>query len=79
MIHYPLTPIHDIFKTEMKTFKGSLVNVAKVIREGLTGFTLFDLRDADYCFIAEEWESTTIDVYNQMQNEEFRKQYGEEY
>ena len=79
MIHYPLTPIHEIFKTEMTSFRGSLANLGKMVKDGNIGYTLFELRESDYVFIAEQWETAMINEFQRRQDEEFRKQYGEEY
>ena len=79
MIHRPLTLVHDIFKTKMDTWSVSMENCAKVIKQGLIGYTLFNLRVSDYVFIAEQWESQVINEYQKLQNEQFRQQYGEEY
>lgn len=78
-IHFPLKPIRDIHKTKMEVFTGSLENCATVVKEGLTGFTLIKLRDIDYAFISEQWENSMIEAYRQMQDRQFREQYGEEY
>ena len=79
MIHYPLTPINEIYKTKRESFLGSLDNQAKVIREGMMGFTVFELRPTDYAIIAEEWETAVINTYQMMQDAQFQNRYGEEY
>jgi hypothetical protein len=60
----------------METFKGSLVNSGKTIVNGLVGHTLFNLRPTDYAFIAEQWESSLIAAYQQMQENNFKSQYN---
>lgn len=78
MIHYPLSPITSIYKTKGETTKVSMENQATLVKE-LLGFTLLELRDVDYCFIAEEWENVVINTFRHMQERQFKEQYGEEY
>ena len=78
MIHYPLTPIHEIYPTKLDTFKGSLVHQANTVKQ-LVGFTMLHLRDMDYLMIGDEWENIVIITYQEMQKRQFIQQYGEEY
>ena len=78
MIHYPLTPIQEIYPTKLDTFKGSLVYQANTVKQ-LVGFTMLHLRDMDYLLIGDEWENIVILTYQEMQKRQFIQQYGEEY
>ncbi len=77
-LHFPLTQITEIFKTKRDTVKVSMVNQAKVVSQ-LIGFTEILLRDMDYEAIGYRWEDIMIATYQQMQEDQFRKQYGDEY
>jgi len=79
MLHYPLTPVHKIYKPKMDTFKGSIESMAEVIKAGFLGFSLLNLRPMDYAMIAETWETAMINEYQKRQNNSFRQMYGEEY
>lgn len=77
-LHFPLTPISEIYRTKRDTVKVSMVNQAKVVNQ-LIGFTELLLRNQDYEAIGYRWEDIMIATYTQMQEEQFRKQYGDEY
>ena len=77
-VHFPLKPIRDIHYTKMDTFRGTDENIAKVIKDGLCGFTLIQLRELDYLMIAEQWESSMIAAYQKLQEKQFIEEYGQE-
>jgi hypothetical protein len=65
-VKYPLSKLAiEIHKTKLETFVGNNWNIGKIVPY-LVGFTTKELRDIDYCFIAQEYEATLEKQLYQM-------------